>query len=152
MRTEKAYRAWGHELSPDDTPLEAGLAFAVDMNKSHFIGRDALLRQREAGVTRRLAAFTLDPDEDWSQGPVPWGDETIFRNGELVGRVSSTAFGYSVGAGGAYVALGYIRHPQVATKGFVQAGDYELNIAGRLVKATASLRAPFDPKGLAVHR
>src|SRR5258706_13446450 len=60
LRMEKGYRHWGHDITPDDTPLEAGLGFAVAWNKPDgFIGKDALVRQREAGVSRRLVLIAL---------------------------------------------------------------------------------------------
>src|SRR5207245_6694 len=73
LRLEKGYRAWGAELSPDDTPLEAGLAFAIDWSKP-FLGREALEQQKKVGVNRRLAVFILaDPE------PMLWGGEPIDR-------------------------------------------------------------------------
>ena len=83
LRMEKAYRSWGHDISAGDTPLEAGLSFAVAWDKpGGFTGRDALLRQREHGVGRRLVQFALrDPDA------FAYHDEPVYRDGALVGRV-----------------------------------------------------------------
>src|ERR671934_61233 len=85
LRLEKGYRAWGADLSPDDTPLEAGLEFAVAWRKPvPFLGREALRRQKAAGVKRRLVLFVLgDP------GPVLWGGEPIYRDGRSVGHTTS---------------------------------------------------------------
>src|SRR5207245_4159749 len=83
LRLEKGYRAWGAELSPDDTPLEAGLAFAIDWSKT-FIGRDVLAKQKAAGVRRRLAIFVLEDTE-----PILWGGELIHRDGKPVGYTTS---------------------------------------------------------------
>jgi len=140
LRIEKGYRAWGRELTPDDTPLEAGLAWAVKMDKhGGFIGRDALLRQKERGIAKRLAIFTL---EDPAGHPV--GDEPIIRNGEHVGWLSSAAFGHTLGRA---VSMGYVRHVGVKERGFVEGGRYEIEIAGDRFLATAHLRPPYDPEG-----
>ena len=78
LRLEKGYRAWGAELTPDDTPLEAGLEFAVAWDKPvPFLGREALRRQKAAGVKRRLVLFVLQDPE-----PVLWGGEPIYRDGQ----------------------------------------------------------------------
>ena len=81
LRIEKAYRAWGLDITDQETPLEAGLGFAVGFDKgSDFIGREALLCQRQEGLARRLAVFTVDDPE-----PLLLGDEPIYRDGVLVG-------------------------------------------------------------------
>src|SRR5262249_51431995 len=103
LRLEKGYRAWGAELSPDDTPLEAGLGFAIDWSKP-FLGRDALLKQRETGLKRRLVVFVLDDPE-----PVLWGSEPILRDGRPVGYTTSGAYGHTVGGS---VAMGYVSHSE----------------------------------------
>ncbi len=88
LRMEKGYRAWGHELTSDVSPLEAGLGFAVDFSKPSFIGREALLRQKEAGIKRRLVQIKINDPTVW-----PWGDEAIYRDGSLLGTCSSSSFG-----------------------------------------------------------
>jgi len=137
LRLEKGYRAWGAELSPDETPLEAGLGFAIDWNKP-FLGREALLAQKYAGVKRRLAIFVLQDPE-----PILWGSEPIYRDGKPVGYTTSGAYGHTVGGA---IAMGYVNHTEVVTPAFIQAGRYEINIAGENVAATAHLRAPYDPE------
>lgn len=144
LRTEKAYRAWGHDITPDYTPLEAGLSFAVAWDKGDFIGRDALLRQRDEGVKRRLANFVLeDPLAH------PWGDEPILRNGEVVGSVSTANYGHTVGGA---VCLGYVNHEDVGERGFLKKDGavFEIEVDGAPVRARARFLAPYDPKGLAV--
>src|SRR5262249_3094966 len=101
LRIEKGYRAWGRELTPDDTPLQAGLGFTVKLDKPNFIGRDALLEQRSRGIARRLLLFSLDDPET-----VAWGDEPIYRDGEVVGTLTSAAHGHTIGRP---VAMGYVR-------------------------------------------
>lgn len=136
LRLEKGYRAWGAELSPHDTGLEAGLGFALDWNKP-FIGRDALLQQRAAGLKRRLATFVLNDPE-----PVLWGSELIYREGVKTGYTTSGSYGHTVGGG---IAMGYIHHEGGVTPEYVQSGRYEINVNGRRVPATAHLRPPYDP-------
>jgi 4-methylaminobutanoate oxidase (formaldehyde-forming) len=137
---EKAYRSWGHDISAGDTPLEAGLGFAVAWDKpGGFTGRDALLRQKEAGVRRRLVQFGLrDPDA------FAYHDEPVYRDGVLAGRVSSAAYGHSLGY---TVALGYVTAPEPGTPpSWYTAGEYEIEIAGQRVPADASLRPRYDPR------
>jgi len=121
LRLEKGYRSWGHDLSPADTPLEAGLGFAVAFGKkAEFIGREALLRQREAGVKRRLVSLTLDDPQR-----LLFHDEPIYCDGKLVGRITSGAFGHTLGRA---VALGYVQVPL--------GKHYEIDIAGERVPAS----------------
>ncbi len=143
LRMEKAYRAWGHELTSDDTPLEAGLAFTVAWDKpGGFIGRDALLRQREQPLTKRLITFVLDdPDA------LPWGDEPIHHDGRIVGSVTSAAYGHTLGRA---VAMGYVDMPGAADPRAITDAKFELEIADRRVAARGGLRAPYDPAGLRV--
>ena len=139
LRMEKGYRSWGHDISGGDTPLEAGLGFAVAWDKpGGFVGREALLRQREAGVRRRLVQFALrDP------GAFAYHDEPVYRGGALAGRVSSAAYGHTLGR---TVALGYVTAPSPGTEpAWYTAGDYEIEIAGERIPADASLRPLYDP-------
>ena len=139
LRLEKGYRAWGGDITPDDTPLEAGLGFAVDFDKPvPFIGRDALLRQRAEGVRKRMLSFVLD-DPD----PVLWGGERIFRNGTCVGYTTSGAYGHTVGGA---VALGYVRSGEPITRGFIAGGTYAIDLAGARIPARASAAPPYDPR------
>jgi glycine cleavage system aminomethyltransferase T len=137
LRLEKAYRAWGAELSPDDTPLEAGLAFAIDWNKL-FIGRDSLLRQKAAGVTRRLVVFVLQDSE-----PALWGSELIHRDGKPVGYTTSGSYGHTVGGA---IAMGYVNNAGGVSAEFIRSGHYEINVNGTRVPATVHLKAPYDPE------
>jgi 4-methylaminobutanoate oxidase (formaldehyde-forming) len=136
LRLEKGYRAWGAELSPDDSPLEAGLEFALDWTKP-FLGRDALLKQREGGLKRRLVIFVLnDP------GPMLWGSEPIYRDGQPVGYTTSGSYGHSVGGA---IAMGYVNDPEGAGSDFIKSGRFEINISGQRFPARVHLRAPYDP-------
>jgi 4-methylaminobutanoate oxidase (formaldehyde-forming) len=140
LRIEKGYRAWGRELTSDDTPLEAGLGFTVGLDKpGGFIGRDALVAQQARGIRRRLLLFALEDVE-----AVAWGDEPIWRNGELVGTLTSAAHGHTLGRP---VAMGYVACAPGASGESLLNGWYEIDIAGVRVAATAALRAWHDPKG-----
>src|SRR5579859_5505649 len=100
-RLEKAYRSWGHDISDEDTPLEAGLMFAVKVEKrGGFIGCEALLRQRETGLAKRLVQFALEDPQ-----PLLYHNEPIWRGGAIVGRTTSAAWGHTIGRA---VALGYV--------------------------------------------
>jgi len=137
LRLEKGYRAWGAELSPDDTPLEAGLGFAIHWAKP-FLGREALLKQREAGMKRRMVTFVLEDPE-----PVLWGSEPIYRDAKPVGYTTSGSYGHCVGGG---IAMGYVNHDEPFKEEFIKSGIFEINVSGRKYPAKAFLRAPYDPQ------
>jgi len=137
LRLEKGYRSWGHDISGDDTPLEAGLGFAVAFKKDGFVGRDALLRQRAAPLARRLVMFTLDDPE-----PLLLGDEPIYRDGVLMGRITSGAYGHTLGRS---VGMGYVTHEAGVDPAFVRSARWELEIATDRFAARAQLEPPYDP-------
>ena len=102
LRLEKGYRSWGTDITPETTPFEAGLAFAVDLNKGDFIGRDALLAQKESGIKRKLCCLALgDPCVE------VMGNEPLRLPGEerVVGWITSGGYGYSVKKALAYAYL-----------------------------------------------
>ena len=137
-RSEKAFRHFGHDITSEDHVLEAGLGFAVSKTKADYIGRDAVERKREAGLDRRLVQFMLQDPE-----PLLYHNEPILRDGQIVGHLTSGAYGHHLGGA---VGLGYVPcKGQSATD--VLASDYEIDVAGRRVKATASLKPLYDPKG-----
>ena len=138
-RLEKGYRAWGSDIGPDHTPIEAGMGWAVkDRTGVAFLGRDAIAAQREGGVRKRLAGFTTDPSV------VLLGRETIYRDGERVGWLSSAGFGYTLDRS---IGYGYVRHPGGVTADFVHSGTYELEVATDRVPCAVSLQPFYDPKG-----
>jgi glycine cleavage system aminomethyltransferase T len=143
LRIEKAYRSWGHDLGSEDTPLEAGLGFAVRFDtRAPFLGRDALLAQREKPLTRRLVVFVLD-----DPGPLLYHDEPVWRDGALVGRIASGAYGHTLERA---VGLGWVAHADGVTDAFVASGRWEVEIACERVPARAQLAPPYDPKSLRV--
>ncbi len=139
LRLEKAYRSWGHDIGGRDTPVEAGLSFAVAWDKpGGFIGREALLRQRERGPSRRLVQFALE-----DAGAFAYHDEPVYRDGALVGQLCSAAYGHTLGR---TVGLGWVSAPEPGTEpSWYTSGAYEIEIAAERVPARASLRPMYDP-------
>ena len=144
LRMEKGYRSWGHDISSEDTPLEAGLSFAVAWDKpSGFRGREALLRQRQTGVRKRLVQFRLTGSK-----AMVYHNEPILRDGKIVGYVTSGEFGHTLNAP---VCMGYVRNDNaVLEPGYLLDGSYQIQIAGRRYAAEASLQGFYDPKSLRV--
>ena len=142
LRMEKGYRSWGHDIGSEDTPLMAGLDFAVAFKKDAFAGRDALLRQRGKPLSRWLVMFTLD-----DPAPLLLGDEPIYRDGALIGRITSGAYGHTLGRS---VGMGYVAHADGVDAAFVRAGRWELEIALERFAATAHLEPPYDPRSTRV--
>ncbi len=138
LRMEKAYVSWSHDVSRDDTPLEAGLGFAVAWDKPNgFIGRDAMIAQRESGIRRRLVTFVLDNPE-----PLLWGHEPILRDGVPVGFTTSGSYAHTLGSA---IGMGYVNADRVITRQWVESGRYEIDVAGTRYSATPHWRAPVDP-------
>jgi 4-methylaminobutanoate oxidase (formaldehyde-forming) len=138
LRLEKGYRAWGADIGPDHTPIEAGLGWAVKLKTdTDFRGRAAIQAQRAGGVTKQLATFTAAPDV------ILHGRETIYRNGERCGWLSSGGFGHWIGKS---IGLGYVRNSDGVTRDDVLSGAYELEVATQRVKAEVTLDPLYDPK------
>ena len=138
LRLEKQFCAWGAEIGPDHSPLEAGLGFAVDQNKTDFVGRDAVYAQRSAPLKKILATFIITGDQPLL------GGETIYRDGEVVGWITSGGFAHSFVCP---VGLGYVRREQGVDTDYLASGCYELDVAGTRFPAEISLRALYDPTG-----
>ena len=136
-RIEKGFRHFGHDITAEDHVLEAGLGFAVKTDKPAFIGRDAVLRKKDEGLNMRLLQFKLTDAE-----PLLYHNEPILRDGEIVGYLSSGSYGHHLGAA---MGLGYVPC-KGETVAEVLASAYEIDVAGRRVKAEASLRPMYDPK------
>ena len=133
LRIEAGRRAWGAELSPDESPWEAGIGYAVKMDKpAAFTGRDALARQQAAGLRKRLVMFTFD-----DPAAFPWGGEPILMDGRNVGELTST--GYSRRHGRA-VAMGYARADRTLTDEMILGSRYRIDIAGELHAVTPHLK------------
>ncbi|MEM6758116.1 MAG: FAD-dependent oxidoreductase [Pseudomonadota bacterium] len=137
-RIEKGFRHFGHDITCEDHVLEAGLGFAVKTDKPDFIGRDAVLRKKDEGLQSRLIQFRLTDPE-----PLLYHNEPILRDGEIVGYLSSGAYGHHLrGAMG----LGYVPCPGETAQD-VLSSSYEIDVAGTRIMAEASLRPMYDPKG-----
>uniref|UniRef100_A0A8C4INK2 Sarcosine dehydrogenase, mitochondrial n=1 Tax=Dicentrarchus labrax TaxID=13489 RepID=A0A8C4INK2_DICLA len=140
LSIEKGYRHWHADLRPDDTPLEAGLAFTCKLKSSiPFQGRDRLEKQKEEGLRRRIVCFTIDEK-------VPmFGLEAIFRNGVPIGHLRRSDYGFFIDK---TIAYGYIRNPDggVVSADFIKSGEFTLERMGVTYKAKAHLKSPFDPE------
>jgi glycine cleavage system T protein len=133
LRLEKGYRAWGSDVTPEDTPLEAGLDFAVDLD-TDFVGRDALLHQKESGLTRRLRCLALA-----DQRAMCLGNEPVFAEGGVVSRVTSGGIGYTLRES---VAFAYLP-VELAEEGTVLL----VEVFGERVDAVVANDPLYDPKG-----
>jgi len=143
LRLEKGYRAWSTDITPNDTPFEAGLGWAVKLRRNTpFLGREALEEQAGRPLRRRLAGFTID-DAD----AVLVGRETILRNGEPVGYLTSGGYGYTVGRN---IGYGYVNAEGGVTDAFLADGSYELVVAERTFPARLTLKPLYDPENLRV--
>jgi len=141
LRMEKAYRHWGDDIADEDTPLEAGLSWGVAFDKpGGFIGHDALVAQREAGVIRRLVQFRLDDPE-----PLLYHDEPVFRDGTLVGRITSGMYGHTVGGA---LGMAYVGCEPDTPRAQVLEGSFDVDVNGVRIPATASYRPFYDPDSL----
>ncbi|MFN8136172.1 MAG: FAD-dependent oxidoreductase [Propionicimonas sp.] len=140
LRLEKGYRAFGRELTPDYSPVEAGLVFATKLRSDvDFLGRDALVRHREelaaGGPRRRLVSLVVD-----DPAPMLWGGELVLGGGEPAGQVTSAAWGETVGS---CVGLAYLRADGPVTSESLGAGGFEVDVAGERWPVSLSLRAPL---------
>ncbi len=143
-RTEAGRRDYGLDMENTDTPLEAGVSFALDFDKSGgFIGREALLKQRETRPYKsRLVQFLLEDPE-----PLLYGEEPIMLDGVAVGYLRSGAYGHTLGGA---MGMGYVENDDGVTIDMIRSGGFEIQVAGERFPAKASLRPMYDPKGLRV--
>ncbi len=142
LRLEKGYRAWSSDITPNDTPFEAGLGWAVKMKSNRsFIGRDALERQSAQPLTKRFAGFRAPAET------VLLGRETILRDGCPVGYLTSGGYGHTLNAA---IGYGYLRNPDGISENWITSGSYTLDVAGDIVPAEVTLRAFYDPQNTRV--
>jgi sarcosine dehydrogenase len=138
LRLEKFYRAWGTDIGPDHTPLEAGLGNFVKLKKPiPFLGREALEAQASKPLKKRLCGFTTEDPE-----VILLGRETIYRNNIRVGWLSSAGFGHSIGKP---IGYGYVRSPYGLDESYIKSGSYELEVATIRVPCTPHLEPLVDP-------
>ena len=136
---EKGYRDYGHDIDNTDSVLEAGLGFAVALDKpGGFIGRDAVVAQKAAGpLTKRLLQVRLtDPEA------MLYHAEVVHRDGRALGYVRAASYGHTLGGA---VGLAMVEADEPITNEFVTTGTWEVDVAGRRVPAVASLRPMYDP-------
>ena len=136
-RMEKGFRHFGHDITCEDHVLEAGLGFAVKTDKPDFIGRDAVLRKRDEGLSQRLVQFKLTDPE-----PLLYHNEPIVRDGATVGFLSSGGYGHHLGAA---IGMGYVPC-KGETVADLLASSFEIDVMGTRVKAEAQLKPFYDPK------
>lgn len=143
LRLEKGYRAWGSDITPNDSPFHAGLGWAVKLKSNRdFIGRAACEKIATAPLTKMLAGFTTERED-----VVLLGRETILRNGEFAGYLTSGGYGYTVGKP---IGYGYVRNGAGVTADYVRSGSYELVVAKDVVKAHVHLEPLYDPSNARV--
>ncbi|RDD45364.1 Sarcosine dehydrogenase, mitochondrial [Trichoplax sp. H2] len=140
LSLEKGFRHWHADIRPEDTPLEAGLAFTCKLKSNvDFFGRDAIEKQKSEGLKKKLYCFSVDDHI------MLHGLETIWRNGECVGFLRRSDFAFALGKS---IGYGYIRAPegQVITADFAKSGKYQIESIGNKFDANIHLQSPFDPK------
>ena len=143
-RMEKAYRHWGHDMSDEETILEAGLGFAVSWDKKGgFIGHEALLKQKSLPVlSKRMVCIALMDNSE--KAPMMYHEEPIYRNGVIVGSTTSGAWGHRVNKS---LGLGYVKNAEGVTKDWIEAGKWEIEIAWKRFDAQVQLGSFYDPRG-----
>ncbi|SVB97895.1 uncharacterized protein METZ01_LOCUS250749, partial [marine metagenome] len=139
MRLEKGFRHWGHDIGAEDNLLQAGLSFVARPDAGDFLGRDAFIQQKSAGLPdRRLVQFLLQ-----DSGPLLYHNEAIIMDGEAVGYLTSAMYAHSLGAA---MGMGYVNRPELQAADLA-AADFQIEVAGVRYPATASLKALYDPAG-----
>ena len=136
-RIEKAFRHFGHDITCEDHVVDAGLGFAVDLSKPDFIGKAAVEARKATGPERRMVQFLLQDPE-----PLLYHNEPLLRDGEIVGHLTSGAYGHTLGGA---VGMGYVPC-KGESAAEVLASTYEVDVMGTRVRATASLKPLYDPK------
>ena len=137
LRLEKGYRAWSSDITPNDTPLHAGLGWALKMKSNQpFLGRQAIEKISQAPLEKMLAGFTTECEDI-----VLLGRETILRNGAFAGYLTSGGYGYTVAKP---IGFGYVRNAEGVNEAYLEAGTYELVVAKEIVKANIHLQPVYD--------
>jgi glycine cleavage system aminomethyltransferase T/glycine/D-amino acid oxidase-like deaminating enzyme len=138
LRMEKGYRDYGHDIDNTDSVLEAGLGFAVDLKKpGGFVGRDAVLAKKAEGpLTRRIVQVLVKDPE-----PMMFHAEVVRRSGKAVGYVRAASYGFTVGGA---VGLVMVEAGEPVTQAYLDAGNWEVEIAGKRYPAVASLKPLYD--------
>ena len=144
LRMEKGYRDYGHDIDNTDSVLEAGLGFAVALDKPDFIGKAAVeAKKAEGPLTKRLVQIKLDDPE-----PMMFHAEIVYRNGIPLGYTRAASYGHTLGAA---VGLAMIEADEPITADFLASGTWQVDIAGTRHSATASLKPMYDPTNARIH-
>jgi 4-methylaminobutanoate oxidase (formaldehyde-forming) len=139
LRMEKGYRDYGHDIDNTDTVLEAGLGFAVALDKpGGFIGRDAVLAQKERGPLRRRLVQVRITDPE----PLMFHAEVVRRDGQPAGYIRSASYGFTLGGP---VGLAMIDAEEPIDQAYLDAGEWTVQIGAAVYPAVASLRPMYDP-------
>lgn len=146
-RTEKGYRHWGHDIGDEDTPLQAGLGFAVAWDKpGGFIGREALLAERaerdaKGALDRRLVQIMIR--ESGKNAPMLYHEEPILRDGQVVGSITSGAWGHRINAS---IGMGYVACKDGVTQDWISSGNWEVEVAWKRYPIDLQFKPWYDPK------
>jgi glycine cleavage system aminomethyltransferase T/glycine/D-amino acid oxidase-like deaminating enzyme len=147
LRLDKGYRAYGTDIGPDESPVEAGLLFACKLGTDiGFLGREAVEKVKAAGPRRRMVSLVLDDPET-----MLWGGELVLREGVAAGQVRSAGWSQTLGAS---VALAYVWRPDgdAVTADHIRSGGYAVDVAGAVRRTVAHLRPPYDPDNARIRR
>ncbi len=139
LRLEARNPLYGHELTEETSPFQAGLGFAVKFDKGDFLGREALIKQKQEGLKRKLVIFTIEDPE-----PLIYHYEPVYRNGERVSYITHGAYAHQLGCA---IGMGYLKNRDGITDEWILKGDYEIGWQGKRVPAKVHLKAPYDPQG-----
>ena len=144
LRMEKGYRDYGHDIDNTDSVLEAGLGFAVDLEKpGGFIGRDAVLAKKAEGPLKRRLVQVLVQDPE----PMMYHAEIVYRDGQAVGYIRAASYGHTLGGA---VGLAMVQADEAVDQAWLERGHWEVDIAGRRYPAVTSLRPFYDPRSARV--
>jgi len=147
-RMEKAYRHWGHDMSDEETPLMAGLGFAIAWDKTGgFIGKDALERSRAAHKMQPKRLVCVALEDNSASAPMIYHEEPLYRNGVIVGSTTSGAWGHRVGRS---LGLAYVSNSDGVTREWIEAGTWEIELAWKRCPARVQLESFYDPKGMRI--
>ncbi|MBW2176359.1 MAG: FAD-dependent oxidoreductase [Deltaproteobacteria bacterium] len=138
LRLEKGYKHWSADITPDDTPFEAGLGFCVKLEKPDFIGKNVLVQQKESGLKRKLVMFSIE-----DPGPLVYHDEPIYRDGVLAGENTHGAYSH---VNGCSIGMCWLKHPDGIDDAWIMDGKYEINVAGKMFPIKIHLEPVYDPK------
>jgi 4-methylaminobutanoate oxidase (formaldehyde-forming) len=143
-RLEKGFRHFGHDIGEEDTPLETGLGFAVDLSKPDFIGKAALAAQKAGGVPKNRTVVLNVPGLTAETGPYLIHNEPLWKDGRIVGHVTSGDWGFRVDK---MIGLASLENPDGVSKDWIDQGGFTVQIAGQMWPAQLQLAPLYDPAG-----